>query len=225
MKAYAEKLRQWAAWLDSCSLRERILLAIVVLVVAGFAADSLFFHPRAVRNRQLQEEIAGLQTALAELDRQAAAIEARAKEDPNREKRAQQQQLQQELTELDGRLKAMTVDLVPPRDMAEMLRQILVRQQGLTLVSLENLPPEDLLSVSGKKPAGQQGSPITLYRHPVRIVVSGSYLQAMNYLKDLERMPGKLFWDSIEITVGAYPATEIMVTVHTLSREKRWIGV
>jgi MSHA biogenesis protein MshJ len=59
----------------------------------------------------------------------------------------------------------------------------------------------------------------------VHIVVSGTYLQAVAYLRDLEKLPRKVFWDELEIVVGDYPQAEISLTVYTLSHRKGWIGV
>ncbi|MGE4544378.1 MAG: type II secretion system protein GspM [Pedobacter sp.] len=225
MKAFAIRFRQWTAWLDKRSLRERVLLLVVVLVLGGFVADALFFHPQGIKRRQLHDQITAMNAAVAELDRQADAIKVRAQQDPDREPRARQQQLQMELDQLDGRLKALTVDLISPRDMAEVLRELLTRQAGMKLVRLENLPPIELLPASKDDAEVDDEERPNLYRHPVHIVMSGTYLQALDYLRDLEKLPRKLFWDDLEIVVGDYPQTEITLTVYTLSVRKGWIGV
>lgn len=225
MRAIAVKVTQWAEWFDQRSLRERLLLAVAVLVIGFVCFDALLFRPQGLERRQLKEQIVTLNTTLAELDRQAEAIRARAQEDPDRENRSRRQQLQAELTVLDERLNALTVDLISPRDMAEVLRELLSRQQGLRLVSLENLPPVGLLPSDEKNPDSDREQHANLYRHPVRIVVSGTYLQGLEYLRELESLPRKLFWDGLEIVVGDYPETEITLTVYTLSYRRGWIGV
>jgi len=231
MKALAERIGQLALWLDQRSLRERILLPASILVAGLFCSYALFFEPQGVKRHQVKEQIVELNTTVAELDRQAEAIESRAQDDPDREHRLRQQQLQAEIGRLDERLKDLTVDLISPRDMAEVLRGLLTRQGGMKLVSLENLPAVELLPAAENEAGAENETAaddterINLYRHPVRIVVSGSYLQALDYLRELERMPRKLFWDELEIVVGDYPHTEISLTVYTLSHRKGWIGV
>jgi MSHA biogenesis protein MshJ len=225
MRELGLRFRQWTAWLDKRSLRERVLLLVVVVAVAGFVADVLFFHPQGIKRRQLHEQITAMNTAVADLNRQAEAVKTRGQQDPDREPRARQQQLQAELDQLDVRLKALTVDLISPRDMAEVLRELLTRQAGMKLVRLENLPPVELLPASGDDAEEDGEERSNLYRHPVHIVISGTYLQAIDYLRDLEKLPRKLFWDELEIVVGDYPQTEISLTVYTLSVRKGWIGV
>jgi MSHA biogenesis protein MshJ len=225
MKSLLVRIHQWAAWLDQRSLRERVLLLAAVLVVGFLAVDALYFQPQGNRRRLLREEIATLDATLAELDSQAEAIQTRAQQDPDRELRARQQQLQTELAGLDERLQALTVDLISPRDMAEVLRDVLLRQQGLRLVRLENLPPLELLPAAEKGAEAKGEARTNLYRHPVRIVVSGTYLQTLDYLRELEKLQRKLFWEDLEIVVGEYPQAEITLTVYTLSYQRGWIGV
>jgi MSHA biogenesis protein MshJ len=226
MRTIGTKIIRWADWLDGRSVRERVLLTVMVLAVGFMCLDALWFHPQSIERSRLNDKISTLDATLSELGRQAQAVKARGQEDPDLENRARKRQLQAELTVLDERLKALTVDLVSPRDMAEVLRELLNRQKGLRLVSLENLPPVGLLPPrEGKNAELDDGTYSNLYRHPVRIVVSGTYLQALDYLRELENLPRKLFWDSLDIVVGDHPQTEISLTVYTLSRRKGWIGV
>jgi MSHA biogenesis protein MshJ len=220
-----ERINQLAIWLDQRSLRERILLFASVLVLGVFFSYVLFFEPRGVKCAGIKAQIAELKVTLAEMNSQGEAIKARAQEDPDRECRARQQLLQIEIENLDGRLKALTVDLISPRDMAEVLRGLLTRQEGLKLVSLENLPAVELLPVAENEAGAEEGDRVSLYRHPVHIVLSGTYLQALEYLRALEQLPRKMFWDDLEIIVSEHPQAEISLRVYTLSHRRGWIGV
>ncbi|MEZ4601442.1 MAG: type II secretion system protein GspM [Syntrophotaleaceae bacterium] len=220
-----ERISRWALWLDQRSMRERILLVSSVLVLGIFFSYVLFFKPQEVKRAGIRTQISDLKVSLTEINSQAEAIKARAKEDPDREYRARQQMLQIEIEDLDGRLRDLTIDLISPRDMADVLRGLLNRQEGLKLVSLENLPAVELLPVSENEAGVQDGDRVSLYRHPVRIVLSGTYLQAVEYLRALEQLPRKLFWDELEIVVTEHPQAEISLRVYTLSQRRGWIGV
>ena len=228
MKKLAIPVAQWAAWFDRRALRERILLLGMTLAVGLFCVNALYFHPQGLKRRSLQTEIGTLHTTLAELDRQTEFLKARAQEDPDRENRVRQQQLKAELLQLDERLKDLTVDLIPPQDMAEVLRGLLIQQAGMQLIRLENLPPIALLAPEEEAKEGdgkERGARPNLYRHPIKIVVSGTYLEALAYLRAVEKLPRKVFWDDLEIVVGEHPQTEVSLTVYTLSHRKGWIGV
>ena len=224
MKGIAKKFRQIPQWIDQQSLRERIGIFAAVLVLGIFCSEALYFKPQRTRQATIKAQVSALNAALSSIDSQAEAIKVRGQTDPDREYRARQKQLQAELDRLDKRLKAVTIDLISPRDMAAMLRGLLIRQKGLRLAHLENFPAEDLLSEADKKQEGNDDRRVHLYRHPMRIVFSGTYLQALAYLRSLERLPRKLYWDELEIVVNDHPQAEISLTVHTLSLKKEWIG-
>ena len=224
MKVLAEKIGHWPQWIDQKSLRERIGIFVAVLVLGLFFCETLYFNPQRSRHAKIKAQVNALNAALATLDSQAEAIKTRGQTDPDQEHRARQRQLQAELERLDERLKVLTIDLISPRDMAAVLRTLLIRQKGLRLAHLENLPAEALLSGADIKQGGGDDRRIHLYRHPMRIVFSGTYLQTLAYLRSLESLPRKLYWDKLEIVVNDHPQAEISLTVHTLSLKKEWIG-
>ncbi|BBO74768.1 hypothetical protein DSCW_21850 [Desulfosarcina widdelii] len=224
MKALAEKFRLLAHWLDARSPRERVMLFSAVLAVGLFCCYTLYFSPQKINRAGIEAQIAELNATVAALHGQAEAIKAQKQTDPDREQRARQARLQNELERLDRRLKALTIDLISPREMAKVLRDLLIRQEGMKLVHLENLPAEDLFPAAEDKNEVDGAKGTHLYRHPVRIVFSGTYLQVLEYLRSLEKLPRKLFWDDLEIVVDDHPRAEISLTVHTLSLRKGWIG-
>ena len=224
MKAPGAPIRRLTQWIDQRSPRERIMVFVAVLAVVIFASYAFYFNPQNLKRAGIENQITELKATLATLDSQAEAIKAKAKVDPDREQRARLQQLQTDLDRLNSRLKDLTIDLISPRDMAEVLRSLLLRQEGMRLLSLENLPAEDLLPTADNESVKNGAGEIHLYRHPMRIVFSGTYLQALQYLRMLEKLPRELFWDDLEIVVKDHPQAEISLTVHTLSLRKGWIG-
>lgn len=224
MKALAAKISRLAQWLDGISLRERAMIFIAVLATGLFCSNALFFSPQGSRRGGIEMQIAELHSTLTALRSQAEAIKARGQTDPDQEQRTRLQKLKTELDRLDQRLKVSTIDLISPRDMAEVLRGLLIRQEGMRLVRLENFPAQDLFPTADNENGTDGTKKIRLYRHPMRIVFSGTFLQVLEYLQSLENFPRKLFWDDLEIVVNNHPQAEISLTVHTLSLRKGWIG-
>lgn len=200
------------------------MLFSAVLAVGLFCSNALYFSPQRTKRSGIETQIDALNATVTALHGQAEAIMARKQADPDRKQRGLKQRLQTELKGLDSRLKALTIDLISPGDMARVLRSLLIRQEGMRLVHLENLPAEDLLPAAEDKNESDGAKGTHLYRHPMRIVFSGSYLQVLAYLRSLEKLPRKLFWDDLEIVVDDHPRAEISLTVHTLSLRKGWIG-
>ena len=74
------------------------------------------------------------------------------------------------------------------------------------------------------KPAAPTGSG-QIYRHGVEIAVSGSYLDLLAYLKDLEKLPNQLYWGKLELSAAAYPQVTLKLSVYTLSLNLAWLVV
>ena len=75
-----------------------------------------------------------------------------------------------------------------------------------------------------QKPAAPAGGG-QIYRHGVEITVSGSYLDLLAYLKDLEKLPSQLYWGRLELSALAYPQVTLKLSVYTLSLNLAWLVV
>lgn len=211
--------------LDALSLRERLLIAVSLLVLLTMLWHALLIKPLAARRQTMTSQAESAQAVLAALDKEAAAIVAAGSQDPDAEYRRQLTVLQAEVAQLDERLATLTGDLIGPQQMVAVLEDMLKRRRQLTLTRLENLPSEPLLELPAAEPQAETGQQRNLYRHPLRIELTGSYLEALAYLQSLEQLPRKVYWQDLTLTVEDYPRTRIGVTVYTLSLKEGWIGV
>ena len=55
--------------------------------------------------------------------------------------------------------------------------------------------------------------------------MSGSYLDLLAYMRDLEKLPTQLYWGSLELDASAYPSVWMKLTVYTLSLDPAWLSV
>jgi MSHA biogenesis protein MshJ len=51
----------------------------------------------------------------------------------------------------------------------------------------------------------------------VEVILTGSYLDLVQYLADLEKLPSTLLWGRIELQVERYPEVRLSLVVYTLS--------
>ena len=211
--------------LDAFSQRERLLIVVALLAVVTLLWYTLLIEPLAMRRKTKVDQAASAAAVVAALDREGQAVVAAGRRDPDAENRRQLLQLQTEVALLDERLAALTGELITPRQMVAVLEEMLKRRRNLTLTRLENLPSEPLLEPEADGPPADKGRSLNLFRHPLRIELSGSYLEALAYLQSLEKLPRKLYWQDLAISVENYPRAHISVTVYTLSLEEGWIGV
>ena len=212
-------------WLDARPPRERLLLALSLLAVLTMLWYLLLIEPLALRKQALEAQVDSAVATVAALDQQAAAIAAGGTQDPDVENRQQKVLLEEEIGRLDERLATLTGELISPQQMVAMLEEMLKRRRHLSLTRLENLPSEPLLDPAVADLSDEAVPQRNLYRHPLRIELSGSYLETLAYLQSLEQLPRKVYWQDLALSVEEYPQTKITVTVYTLSLKEDWIGV
>jgi MSHA biogenesis protein MshJ len=214
-------LRVLNNWYSERPLRERLLLLGALLVLVLLAWDQLVYTPLAQRQRKLQGQIAQVRVTLDELAVREAMVEAQKIADPDQENRQRMSALQAELDRLEPQLAQQVLGLVPPREMPELLKRLLLKQQKLQLLSLENLPAEEVKL--GSDAADGQFS-TGLYRHPLRVELAGNYLSTLNYLRELQQLPRALIWEELEIETQDYPQARVRLQISTLSLDRGWIG-
>jgi MSHA biogenesis protein MshJ len=225
MTSFQSSVNGFCHWLDGRAPRERLVLAVSLLIVLTLLWHVLLIEPLVKQRQELESQIDSAVTLVAALDQEAVAIVADAAQDPDAENRRQKVVLETEIGRLDERLASLTGELISPQQMVTVLEEMLTRRRQLSLTRLENLPSEPLLEHPTVDSQVEKVQQRNLYRHPLRIELSGSYLEALAYLQSLEQLPRKVYWQDLELSVEEYPQTKITVTVYTLSLKEDWIGV
>jgi len=146
--------------------------------------------------------------------------------DPDAGLKAELQALVGERDELDKQLQALSASLVRPENMNALLDGLLKRNAGLRLLSLKTLAPQSILTPvkaeGDKKPVERV---FDLYRHGVEIRLEGRYTDLQAYLGQLEKLPQRLLWGSLNYRVVEHPRAEMTLVVYTLSPERAWLAL
>lgn len=214
-------LAQGIDWYEQRPLRERIMLFVCALVVVFFLWNLMVLQPFDKHRKQLRNKGSQIQLQLSELDAREQVVEARRNFDPDRENRQRMKILQAEVDKFRVQLAENVVNLISPQEMPELLKELLKRQKKLHLISLENLPAEEL-KINEK--AAEKALAPSLYRHRLRMEFAGDYLTTLNYLRELEKLPRNMVWDGLEIETLDYPRAKVRLEVFTLSLTEGWIG-
>lgn len=214
------RLQQLSARVDALTLRERGLLMLTVVVVLAGLWEIAFFGPLQQRKAALDHQVQALHTSLAALNQSITKAAEKRSSDPNAALRADLAKVRGDNQQLDRKLDAITAGLIAPREMAAVLERVLKAQHGLRLVSIANTPaePVSLGDVNGASTA-------RIFRHGMTLTFEGSYLDTLKYLRALKALPGRFYWDSLDLKVKKYPVNRVTVTVHTLNLKEGWIGV
>lgn len=214
------RLKELAERIDERSLRERALLFIGLMVLIYVVASGWVFSP-------LQQEQARLARALkeqhAEIDVFNTKIQTFLTQGGQNEQtqRARLKSLQDELRSLDTAVGQINKRLVPPKEMAKLVAQVLRSNEGLQLLKIESLPS----TIVEDKNVQQQLGSNTIYRHGMRVQFRGEYRDIVSYLHALETLPWRIYWGEVSLVTDLYPRSTVTVVIYTLSLNEAWIGV
>ncbi|MGD8379406.1 MAG: type II secretion system protein GspM [Gammaproteobacteria bacterium] len=210
--------------IDGLTLRERTLIFVALVAVVAFLWYALLMQPLERKQEILQSQVASTQSEIDATNQAIQMLLAKRHQDPDAENRRELTTLQSEIGDLDRQLSQLTAGLIGPEEMTSALRAVLSHQKGLRLISVESIAARPLFeqAESSKDKAGSARQPI--YTHGLRLTLEGSYLAALDYLKALEALKWRFFWDRVEIKALDYPNNRITIIVHTLSLREGWIG-
>ncbi|HEX7047115.1 MAG TPA: hypothetical protein VF275_06060 [Gammaproteobacteria bacterium] len=217
-----EQARHFAERIDALSLRERGMLMLGAFMVMFLAWDWLLMSGIAARGDAINAEIETTREGVAKLN-EAIAITAQSRGgDPNDALRDRLAAAEQRIAVLDTELARRVGQVIPPAQMARVLEEILERQGRLELIRVESLPPEALFQ-AGETADGE--IPASIYRHGLELEVEGRYLDVLAYLRELEALDWKFFWDAVELESEDYPANRVRIRIYSLNLEEGWLGV
>ncbi|MDO8294735.1 MAG: type II secretion system protein GspM [Gallionella sp.] len=231
MKRYWELVR---GKIDGMSLRERAVIFMAAAFVVVASVNAVLLNPLLAKQAALSAQLVQKQEKMKELQAQLHSHSQARQDDRNSPLRTRLAQLKQQLQEQDGYLQSHRDRLVEPDKMAELLEQVLNKNDKLQLIELKTLPasllvekPQAAMPQAADSPAGQkQPDPQKqVFKHGIQITVRGGYLDMLRYLAALEKMPVQMFWGEVSLSVEKYPDAVLTLTLYTLSLDKTWLTV
>jgi MSHA biogenesis protein MshJ len=226
--------------MEAASLRERVMVFAAVAVVLIALLNALLIEPEFLKQRRLSREVAQTQNEIRVMQEQLQAMARARQADPDAVNRARLETVRARIAEMDATLAEEQRKFAPPERIGALLEEMLSRNRRLQLVDLRTLPAVALgqngtpaaPSPAAAKPAAEKpaaakpagaGGPI--YRHGVEITVSGSYLDLLAYLRDLEKLPNQMYWGKLDLSVATHPQVTLKLSVYTLSLDLAWLIV
>jgi MSHA biogenesis protein MshJ len=213
------------------SLRERLLVLLVAIVVLYFAFDTALLAPQQKRIKQLnlssqahrqEKDALVVQLSVLEADKAKGAVLLQRQRD---EIAALQQQI--------GSAERFYGQGGQHRSgMAVMLRELLSANPNVSLGGLKTQAASIFIAVTeppksntAAQPQGSNTSPASpqtktaVYRSGVEVSLKGSFPDLLAYLKALEQRSGSLFWSTAQLDVAAYPQAVLKLDIVTLGIE------
>jgi len=226
------RLKPLADRIDALSLRERGIIFVAILGVLYFVAANLLFTPVKAEQERLQKQLQSKREQIQAIENQVQLVLTGGAHDPDAAKRERFNALQANLTAIDEALKQVTTGLVPPKEMARLVEQVLVKNTGLQILKVESLPATPLIDENpapnpNERARGAKAGPtpagLMVYKHGMRIELKGSYMDILRYLHALEGLPWKVFWGQATLQTEQHPASKLTLLIYTLSTQDSWI--
>lgn len=217
--------------IDALSLRERALVLLSTVAVVYLLWDVAIYNPLAQAKAGIDKSIQETTQKISSLRQEEQALLSALGSDPDRELKMQRDDLQARVRQLDVELSELSAGLVPVDQLAKILQDVLRQTGALHLQNLRTLPVEEL-QITAQAPAttDEQGDQLDnlaagVYKHTVELTVTGSYFQLLSYLKLLEAMDWRFYWDELSFSRDNYPRGTISLRVYTLSTDEGLFGV
>lgn len=232
---------RYVAWFDKRKPREQVGVLLAGVALAFLLMDLTLIHPAQTRQGLAKRDLSRLEMEGRAAETQLATLQAERAADPDAQNRKRAAQLRAQLGDADGKLRARSAELVPPDKIQSVLERLLSRNGRVELVELRTLPLSSLsadpqaasTAPTPTAPAGQPpsadgqaaGAMPLIYRHGVEVTLRGSYFDLLAYIKDVESLPLRVYWGSMDLSVSRHPLNTIRLVVYTVSLDKAWLSV
>ncbi|NQZ21653.1 MAG: hypothetical protein HRT53_06290 [Colwellia sp.] len=237
--------KQWQEYCEkylTITPREQYMVLLAGLAAIIFIIHSFFIDDNAIKITKLEQKIAKVTTGNRSTKTSISLLENGLSQDPNAVFNNQIAQYKKKLKDVDEGLLKLTSDLIDPIQMRYALLQLLKTQKGVSLQSFQVIAAQPLTMTASKSSIkNNKGSvksstasdtsvaiapeELVLYRHAIKIKLSGSYFQLRDYLQQLEALSWKFFWQEFNYQLKEYPVSELEIEMYSLSTKREFIGV
>lgn len=213
--------------IDKLSFRERGLVLLSALALVYMVWDLVIFSPISDAKQKVDREIATIEQKSNALLKEEQTLLSALSSDPDRELKQLRDELKNQVDELDQELGELANGLIPVEQLASILQEVLTGTGVLKLQELQTLPVEELqiTALNDAEEDGEFSVRAGVYKHTVALTVKGQYLQLVDYLKKLEAMSWRFYWDELHFEREDYPTGIIYLRVYTLSTDEGLLGV
>jgi len=130
MNAFKDSLAAGSDWYNQRPIRERVLIVVTACVLVFVAGWELLVTPVDTRQQQLNNRLQSLTANRNNLISQQETLNSQLATDPSEEQRQRLETRQGRLQRLEQHITETTGQLIAPRDMVTLLRDMLTVQGG-----------------------------------------------------------------------------------------------
>ncbi|NOZ53973.1 MAG: hypothetical protein GXP08_12740 [Gammaproteobacteria bacterium] len=152
-----KKLKQYVQRFESFSLRERLMVMLAMLAAMYVLFDFYLLKPVQMTQSTMLESINKWKSKIADQNKQVQAISTAYHETRNDGIDDQVVTLKEKINENNQRMEGLVFSFITPRQMAEVLKNLLQQEQGLKLMRLQSQQVQPLFVYEPLLPAEIDG--------------------------------------------------------------------
>ena len=204
-----------AGWFSARSNRDKLLITLSFFSITLVLMQTLLIDPLQQQLARSQQQVSTQQTLAAQLNADLAGLVKAQSQDPDAEVRARLEMAQQQQRGLQLALAQEVSGLIPPEQMGRVIERLLANHKRVRLAELRVLPRVLV--------GADSGAAAQIYRHGIELSLRGSYFDLLYYLRAVESMPQRLYWEKLEFQAGDYPAATLKLRLYTMSLDRDWM--
>lgn len=204
-----DQIQQLLDRVDALELRQRIMLLLICLAIMFLIMDTLAIQPAIKQQKVQRQAISDWELKLDVLRERAGMLP----DHPANSSASRHADILARLNTLNAQIQEKMGGLLAPEQAVEVLKQVLEQEQGLSLVEV-NAGSQSL--TDAELPGDDEIVDIGINRYQMQLQLEGSYLATLRYLRALEGLPWKFFWEGVEYEVIEHPTARITLDLYTL---------
>lgn len=230
MEALKTKWLQISERFNGLETRERALLSLSIFLGIYLIWDFGFYQPVATQRADLELRLTAAEKEMVTLTAEERVFTKSLQNDPGAAKKREVVRLEQELVALDKNLAELSVGLLAADKLPVVLYEVLQKSHALEFLGMQTHPVELLSFHQEELPVDNSSDKdldreepkreVGVFKHAVTVSFKGNYFSVIEYLKRIEALEWKIYWNKLEYEVDQFPRAQITLEVFTLSTEE-----
>ncbi len=224
------QLKKMEERFNRSTLRERIMASFCLFLVSYALWNITVYDYLLATDSEVTSRIELFKNQITGLEKQIDTISGVVGRDPTAQLTRQMEKLKSGSDALSREIVEATKNMVSPAQMNNVLRKVIEKSDGMTLVEMESLArkplfDEQTIQQVQNEGVSQRTNEFQVFNHGLRLEMLGTYFETLEFLKSVEAEGLNVIWDIVDYEVIKYPKAKILIVVHTLSLDEAWIGV
>lgn len=241
----ASLMQSWATLnekFEALNKRERWLVFGGLVFLTYTLLNAALLDPVLARKKNIEIDLTAKQTQVQQLQQQLSILNSQGIVDPDAQNKERIAELQSDLQELKTQLNSMQSTLIRPEKMPELLHSLLKKNGKIALLELKTLALRPIIEstvlaenntetvvteTTPPPPLKDATLPVaTAFKHGVELTVEGRYLDLLEYVSELEKMPWHVLWSKAALEVDPQSQlSKLKLTVYTMSLDQTWLSI